>query len=123
MQTIIISMTYKAIIHRWKDGDSGELVNENGNVRSFRLANVFAPEKREPGYELSRARSRRYVSNQDVVDVEVVGTDAFGRDLVKIKKRGRDINKMLNMKNTLFGIDNKKNSRKQKQSKKTKRRK
>lgn len=104
----------KATVYKWKDGDSGEMVNQYGMVRSFRLSNTSAPEKREPGYNLSRARSRQMVSERDVVDVEVVGMDSFGRDLVKIKKRGRDVNKILEMKNQLFGIGNKKKSKRKK---------
>ena len=102
----------RKIIRNWKDGDSGTF--HDGTT--FRLSNVSAPEKRAPGYSQARARSRRMVSERDVVDVEVVGMDSFGRDLVKIKKRGRDVNKILEMKNRLLGI-------KPKKSKKSKKRK
>ena len=97
-----------ARINKWKDGDSGEMVDRSGRVRAFRLSNVSAPEKREAGYDLSRSRSRRLVSERDVVDVEVVGTDVYGRDIIEIKKNGRDVNRILEMKNKLFGVKPKK---------------
>lgn len=102
-----------ARIRNWKDGDSGTMTDINGRTSSFRLSNVSAPEKREAGYGLSRSRSRRMVGEREVVDVEVVGTDAFGRDIIKIKKNGRDVNRILEMKNALFGVKpNKKSKRK-----------
>lgn len=106
-----------ARINKWKDGDSGEMVDRGGRVRAFRLSNVSAPDRREAGYDLSRSRSRRMVGEREVVDVEVVGTDVFGRDIIKIKKNGRDVNKILEMKNRLLGIKPKK-SKKSKRKKK-----
>ena len=88
----------------FKDGDSGEYVGMDGRKKRFRLSNVSAPEKNDPGYNLSTTRSRKLVSERDVVDVNVVGRDSFGRDLVEVKKRGRDINNILEMKNKLFAI-------------------
>ena len=90
----------KKIISEWKDGDSG--VFSDG--RKFRLSNVSAPEKHSPGYNMATSRSKRLVGSSDVVDVVTVGRDSFGRDLVEVKKHGRNINTILEMKNKLFDI-------------------
>ena len=90
----------KKIIREWKDGDSGTF----SDGRTFRLSNVSAPEKHEPGHNMATSRSKRMVGGQDLVDVKVVGRDSFGRDLVEVKKHGRDVNTILEMKNKLFDI-------------------
>jgi endonuclease YncB( thermonuclease family) len=94
----------KAVINSWTDGDSGEMVGSDGRRRRFRLSNVSAPEKHEPGYNMATSRSKRLIGGQDVVDVNVVGKDAYGRDLVEVSKSGINVNRILEIKNKLFGI-------------------
>lgn len=96
-------MANKAVVS-FEDGDSGEYIGMDGRKRRFRLSNVSAPEKNEPGYNMATSRSKRLVGERDIVNVKVVGRDSFGRDLVEVKKRGRDINNILEMKNKLFGV-------------------
>lgn len=96
-------MANKAVVS-FEDGDSGEYIGMDGRKRRFRLSNVSAPEKNEPGYNMATSRSKRLVGERAIVNVKVVGRDSFGRDLVEFKKRGRDINNILEMKNRLFGV-------------------
>lgn len=111
-----------ARIDSWADGDSGEMVDSNGIKKRFRLSNVSAPEKHEPGYNMATSRSKRMLGEYDVVDVKVVGRDSFGRDLVEVKKHGRDINSILEMKNKLFDLRPPKKIKKDKRSSRRKQR-
>jgi len=85
----------------FKDGDSGEMIDERGK-RRFRLSNVDSPEKIDAGYGAAKLRATRLVPEGSVVDIKVVGKDAYGRSLIKINKNGRAINEILERQNALF---------------------
>ena len=89
----------KKIIMEWKDGDSGVFLDGT----KFRMSGVNSPEKNDAGYGLATRRARQMLDTGDVVEVETVGKDTYKRDIVKMKKRGIDINKALEFKNRLFG--------------------
>ena len=89
----------KKIVMECKDGDSGTFTDGT----TFRLDNVNSPEKTEAGYGLGKMRAKKMMEGE-VVDVETVGRDRYKRDIVKVKKRGVDVNKALEWKNRLFKV-------------------
>lgn len=94
----------KVVITDWADGDSGEMVDTYGNVRRFRLANVNAPERIQAGYNQSTQRSKRIVKPDKVMNATVTGVDKYGRELIELNDGGRNVNKILEIQNRLFGI-------------------
>ena len=90
----------KKIIREWTDGDSGIFTDG----KKFRLSNVSAPEKHEPGYNLATLRSERLVHPGTLIDIKTTGKDTYNRQLVEITAHGRQVNKILEMKNKLFYI-------------------
>lgn len=82
-------------IESWKDGDSGMMVDSNGRRRRFRMSNVNAPGRTDPGFGRAVSRSNNIVHVGDSVMITIVGKDTYGRDLVEMSKNGRNINTML----------------------------
>lgn len=79
------------VIKKWVDGDSGEM-EELGR---FRLAGTKAPDLGEPGYKALHRIAQRYAPEGDEVDVRVVAVDTYGRKVVKMRARGKNVNDAL----------------------------
>ena len=73
-----IPNTETAIVARVIDGDTIEL--DDG--RKVRLQNINAPEKNEPGYELS-INHLKLLENQ-TIELEILGTDRYYRTLARV---------------------------------------
>ena len=93
---------HKAMIDKWQDGDSGTTIDGNGTRRRFRLSNVNSPERSAPGFSMSTARTNKAVGEGDEVYIRVVGKDTYGRDIIEMKKNGKDVNMVIERNNRFF---------------------
>lgn len=70
------------------DGDTFETAVR---TRPVRLARVNAPEKRQPGYQAAKRRLEQLIGRQ-LVEVEVVARDTYGRPVANVRVDGRSVN-------------------------------
>jgi len=92
----------KAIIEKWKDGDSGTMIMGNGIRKRFRLSNVNSPERSNPGFGASSTRTKNIVHDGDSVSIKIVGKDAYGRDIIEMNKNGKNVNNVLEHYNKIY---------------------
>lgn len=85
----------KRKIKMWDDGDSGILADGT----RFRLANVRAPEKNKAGgSKATKVVAGMTGRSKGFVTVKKVGTDKYGRALVKMSNKDGSINERLRKK-------------------------
>jgi micrococcal nuclease len=82
-------------VKKWVDGDSGTFTNGE----KFRLARVRAPEKnRRGGTTALRSASGMTSRQNNIVNVEKVARDKYGRSLVEMSNKHGSINNRLRKK-------------------------
>ena len=70
------------------DGDTFETASRKHPVR---LANVDAPEKRQPGYQRAKGALQKAIEGQKV-EVNTVARDPYGRPVANVKVDGKSVN-------------------------------
>ena len=75
------------------DGDTFETASRPAH--SVRLANVDAPEKRQPGYQDAKAHLKELIEGK-IVEVEPVAKDVYGRTVAKVRVDGKSVNAEMN---------------------------
>lgn len=78
---------FKAKVTKVYDGDSFE--TEDGI--QVRLANVDAPEKRQPGYQEIKGELKDLIQDE-VVLIDPKATDDYGRTVALVKKGSKSVN-------------------------------
>lgn len=73
------------------DGDTFETASRK---RPVRLANVDAPEKRQPGYQPAKQRLKDLIAGE-MVEVQTVARDTYGRAVAKVKVDGQQVNEAM----------------------------
>ncbi len=73
------------------DGDTFMTDKRKNPVR---LANVDTPEKRQPGYQDAKKELEKLVVGQ-VVSIDTVARDKYGRSIAKVKVGTRSVNKAM----------------------------
>jgi len=87
-------MPRKETVTRVIDGDTFETSRRNHPVR---LANVNAPEKRQPGYQEAKAKLQDLIGGKQVT-VDTVARDPYGRAVAKVKADAKSINRQVKRK-------------------------
>lgn len=70
------------------DGDTFETASRKYPVR---LANVDAPEKRQPGYQEAKEALKRLIEGKKV-EITTVARDPYRRAVAKVKVDGKSVN-------------------------------
>jgi len=73
------------------DGDTFMTDKRKNPVR---LANVDTPEKRQPGYQRAKKELEKLIAGQ-VVSIDTVARDKYGRSVAKVKIGTRSVNKAM----------------------------
>ena len=73
------------------DGDTFETASRTHPVR---LANVDAPEKRQPGYQEAKRELQRVIRNE-MVEVGTVARDQYGRAVAEVRVGGQSVNQKM----------------------------
>lgn len=73
------------------DGDSVRATDRHGQRHKIRLAYIDAPELQQAHGMAARDALRRLIDGQQV-EVAVLDTDQYGREVAQIRLHGRDIN-------------------------------
>lgn len=85
----------KRKIAKLYDGDSGVFANGE----NFRLSNVRSPETgKKGGSEAKRTLAGMLGRNNNQANVKAVGTDSYGRTLVRLSNRDGSINSRMRSK-------------------------
>ena len=82
---------YPASVTHVHDGDTIRATDANGRNQRIRLANIDAPETSQAHGIASRDALRQMLNGQRI-NVEVVETDRYGRQVARITLNGKDIN-------------------------------
>jgi len=85
----LANMSIKKII----DGDTVHVFYE-GEIYKIRLLEIDAPERNQP-YGKESTEYLRSLLNEGSVDVDISGTDRYGRKLGRLYWEGRDINRSM----------------------------
>jgi len=72
----------------------GDTFMTNKRKNPVRLANVDTPEKRQPGYQDAKKELEKLVVGQ-VVSIDTVARDKYGRSIAKVKVGTRSVNKAM----------------------------
>jgi micrococcal nuclease len=81
----------KLVIKKVVDGDTVHLYHDD-TIYKVRLIEIDAPERNQPFGKDSTDYLKRLL-NEGKVDVEISGTDRYGRKLGRLYWKGRDINR------------------------------
>lgn len=73
------------------DGDTFETASRK---RPVRLANVDAPEKRQPGYQEAKKKLKGLIEGE-MVEVDTKARDPYGRAVATVKVGGQSVNARL----------------------------
>ena len=84
-------MGRKEKVIRVIDGDTFETASRKKPVR---LANVNAPEKRQPGFNKATKILRKMIGGE-VVRIETLGRDKYGRAVARVYKGRESINRKM----------------------------
>jgi len=84
-------MGRKEKVIRVIDGDTFETTSRK---KSVRLANVNAPEKRQPGFNKATEILRKMIGGE-VVRIETLGRDKYGRAVARVYKGRESINRKM----------------------------
>ena len=76
---------------RVTDVIDGDTFKTGSRKNSIRLANVNAPEKGSPG-AVKATQALREIINGEVVSVETVARDKYGRSVATVKVGNRSVN-------------------------------
>jgi len=87
-------MPRKETVTKIIDGDTFETSRRK---RPVRLANVDAPEKRQPGYQQAKAKLAQLIGGKQVT-VDTVARDPYRRAVAKVKADGKSINRQVKQK-------------------------
>lgn len=87
-------MSRKEKVTRVIDGDTFKTGSRKNPVR---LANVNAPEKRQPGYSKAKGLLRDMINDEDV-RIQTVSHDKYGRSVAKVYKGKESVNKEMQRK-------------------------
>ena len=82
---------FQARIIAVPDGDSVRATDSHGQRHKIRLAYIDAPELQQAHGLAARDALRRLIDGQQV-EVAVLDTDQYGREVAQIRLHGRDIN-------------------------------
>jgi len=72
----------------------GDTFRTKGRKHSVRLANIYAPEKGRPGAAAATKRLKSLIGGE-MVSIETVARDAYGRAVANVKVDGTSVNKTL----------------------------
>ena len=72
----------------------GDTFLTSRRTKPVRLANVYAPEKREKGYGEAKAKLSKLILNQEV-RVDTVARDKYGRAVANVYKGKESVNKKM----------------------------
>jgi endonuclease YncB( thermonuclease family) len=98
--TLILAILLAAVAHpqqgrcrvvRVLDGDTVVVLDAAQQQHRVRLANIDAPESRQPFGARSKQALSGFVFGRDVV-LDVRGTDRYGRTIAVLRIEGRDVN-------------------------------
>jgi len=87
-------MPRKETVTKIIDGDTFETSRRK---RPVRLANVDAPEKRQPGYQQAKAKLAQLIGGKQVT-VDTVARDPYRRAVAKVKADAKSINRQVKRK-------------------------
>jgi len=90
-KTEVQKMPRKEKVTKVIDGDTFMTDKRKNPVR---LANVDTPEKRQPGYQDAKKELEKLVVGQ-VVSIDTVARDKYGRSIAKVKVGTRSVNKAM----------------------------
>ena len=82
---------FQARVTAVHDGDSVRATDRHGQRHKIRLAYIDAPELQQAHGMAARDALRRLIDGQQV-EVAVLDTDQYGREVAQIRLHGRDIN-------------------------------
>lgn len=88
------AMVRKETVTRVIDGDTFETASRKHPIR---LANVDAPEKREPGGSKATQDLRSLIQGKKVT-VDTIARDGYGRSVARVKADGKSVNRAMNKK-------------------------
>jgi len=84
-------MPRKETVTKIIDGDTFETSRRKHPVR---LANVNAPEKRQPGYQQAKAKLQNLIGGEQVT-VDTVARDPYRRAVAKVEADGKSVNQQV----------------------------
>lgn len=84
-------MARKETVTKIIDGDT---FKTDSRKYSVRLANVQAPEKGNPGYNVAKKKLETLIGNR-VVSIQTVARDVYGRSVAKVMVGRRSVNKAM----------------------------
>lgn len=87
-------MSRKEKVTQVIDGDTFKTSSRKNSVR---LANVNAPEKRQPGYSKAKELLRNMIKDEEV-RINTVSRDKYGRSVAKVYKGRESVNKEMQKK-------------------------
>jgi endonuclease YncB( thermonuclease family) len=82
-------LAFRATLHTVFDGDTIDVLDENGRSIRVRLSGIDAPERGQP-YGLKASESLRRLLSGGALDVEAHSIDRYQRVLAKVTCAGRD---------------------------------
>lgn len=83
LASLIPAAATAATVTRILDGDTLEVREDTGLIR-VRLADIDAPEKRQPFGQRAKQKLIDLVSNAVAVEIRPTGTDRYGRTIAKV---------------------------------------
>ena len=82
------------IVQKVHDGDTATIVDQSGHVEKIRLADIDAPEYRQPYGKTARQSLAQKLKNE-FIDMTPTGRDQYDRLLATLWVDGRNINREL----------------------------
>lgn len=81
-------------VTRVKDGDTIVAEAQNGDTVDVRVWGIDAPETSQP-YGTAATNLARDVVGEEVVDIDVMDTDRYGRVIARVQANGTDLGRTL----------------------------